>query len=137
MFTFSESHGEEEDDEAEDEDDGDEAEEVGEENDRPYNLRQRKTVQRYEAPPIGKGKTNIISCFLFYFLLFLQALRDGFPSPDSPMSVAFSQGVDLIWVWETGPLSCLKLSFSCMKTFIGSLCFIPLECCCFLHLLCL
>uniref|UniRef100_A0A8C8H806 ATPase family AAA domain-containing protein 2 n=1 Tax=Oncorhynchus tshawytscha TaxID=74940 RepID=A0A8C8H806_ONCTS len=43
---------EEEDDEAEDEDDGDEAEEVGEENDRPYNLRQRKTVQRYEAPPI-------------------------------------------------------------------------------------
>ncbi|XP_036831938.1 ATPase family AAA domain-containing protein 2B isoform X1 [Oncorhynchus mykiss] len=47
-----ESHGEEEDDEAEDEDDGDEAEEVGEENDRPYNLRQRKTVQRYEAPPI-------------------------------------------------------------------------------------
>lgn len=34
-------------------DEGDEAEEVGEENDRPYNLRQRKTVQRYEAPPIG------------------------------------------------------------------------------------
>uniref|UniRef100_A0A7N8XSU4 ATPase family AAA domain-containing protein 2 n=1 Tax=Mastacembelus armatus TaxID=205130 RepID=A0A7N8XSU4_9TELE len=32
---------------------GDEAEEAGEENDRPYNLRQRKTVQRYEAPPIG------------------------------------------------------------------------------------
>uniref|UniRef100_A0A672S1K1 ATPase family AAA domain-containing protein 2 n=1 Tax=Sinocyclocheilus grahami TaxID=75366 RepID=A0A672S1K1_SINGR len=32
--------------------DGDEAEEAGEENDRPYNLRQRKTVQRYEAPPI-------------------------------------------------------------------------------------
>uniref|UniRef100_A0A8C1VJY8 ATPase family AAA domain containing 2B n=1 Tax=Cyprinus carpio TaxID=7962 RepID=A0A8C1VJY8_CYPCA len=31
---------------------GDEAEEAGEENDRPYNLRQRKTVQRYEAPPI-------------------------------------------------------------------------------------
>lgn len=28
-------------------------EEAGEENDRPYNLRQRKTVQRYEAPPIG------------------------------------------------------------------------------------
>uniref|UniRef100_A0A3Q3GH50 ATPase family AAA domain-containing protein 2 n=1 Tax=Labrus bergylta TaxID=56723 RepID=A0A3Q3GH50_9LABR len=27
-------------------------EEAGEENDRPYNLRQRKTVQRYEAPPI-------------------------------------------------------------------------------------
>ncbi|XP_062858315.1 ATPase family AAA domain-containing protein 2B [Trichomycterus rosablanca] len=42
-----------EDDEGEDEDDeGDEAEEAGEENDRPYNLRQRKTVQRYEAPPI-------------------------------------------------------------------------------------
>nr|XP_015803654.2 ATPase family AAA domain-containing protein 2B [Nothobranchius furzeri] len=50
-----ESHGEEEED-AEDDDDeddeGDEAEEAGEENDRPYNLRQRKTVQRYEAPPI-------------------------------------------------------------------------------------
>ncbi|XP_040920555.1 ATPase family AAA domain-containing protein 2B isoform X1 [Toxotes jaculatrix] len=49
-----ESHGEEEEDaEDDDEDDeGDEAEEAGEENDRPYNLRQRKTVQRYEAPPI-------------------------------------------------------------------------------------
>ncbi|XP_072218454.1 ATPase family AAA domain-containing protein 2B isoform X2 [Leuresthes tenuis] len=48
-----ESHGEEEEEDAEDEDDeGDEAEEPGEENDRPYNLRQRKTVQRYEAPPI-------------------------------------------------------------------------------------
>ncbi|XP_047243849.1 ATPase family AAA domain-containing protein 2B isoform X2 [Girardinichthys multiradiatus] len=48
-----ESHCEEEEDEdAEDDDEGDEAEEVGEENDRPYNLRQRKTVQRYEAPPI-------------------------------------------------------------------------------------
>ncbi|KAJ8009529.1 hypothetical protein DPEC_G00089820 [Dallia pectoralis] len=51
-----ESHGEEEDDEAEDDDDeddeGDEAEEAGEDNDRRYNLRQRKTVQRYEAPPI-------------------------------------------------------------------------------------
>ncbi|XP_047429166.1 ATPase family AAA domain-containing protein 2B [Mugil cephalus] len=50
-----ESHGEEEEDDAEDDDDedeGDEAEEAGEENDRPYNLRQRKTVQRYEAPPI-------------------------------------------------------------------------------------
>uniref|UniRef100_A0A8B9KTH0 ATPase family AAA domain-containing protein 2 n=1 Tax=Astyanax mexicanus TaxID=7994 RepID=A0A8B9KTH0_ASTMX len=42
------------DDEGEDDEDdeGDEAEEAGEENDRPYNLRQRKTVQRYEAPPI-------------------------------------------------------------------------------------
>ncbi|KAF0023225.1 hypothetical protein F2P81_023855 [Scophthalmus maximus] len=50
-----ESHGEEEEDDAEDDDEddeGDEAEEAGEENDRPYNLRQRKTVQRYEAPPI-------------------------------------------------------------------------------------
>ncbi|XP_072539266.1 ATPase family AAA domain-containing protein 2B isoform X2 [Salminus brasiliensis] len=50
-----ESHEEEdEDDEGEDDEDdeGDEAEEAGEENDRPYNLRQRKTVQRYEAPPI-------------------------------------------------------------------------------------
>ncbi|CAJ1077452.1 ATPase family AAA domain-containing protein 2B isoform X1 [Xyrichtys novacula] len=49
------SHGEEEEEEAEDDDEddeGDEAEEAGEENDRPYNLRQRKTVQRYEAPPI-------------------------------------------------------------------------------------
>lgn len=39
------------------EEDGDiEAEEAeGEENDlRPYNLRQRKTVERYQAPPIGK-----------------------------------------------------------------------------------
>nr|XP_055041657.1 ATPase family AAA domain-containing protein 2B [Misgurnus anguillicaudatus] len=52
-----ESHEEEEEDEDveadDDEDDeGDEAEEAEEENDRPYNLRQRKTVQRYEAPPI-------------------------------------------------------------------------------------
>uniref|UniRef100_A0A6Q2XKX0 ATPase family AAA domain-containing protein 2 n=1 Tax=Esox lucius TaxID=8010 RepID=A0A6Q2XKX0_ESOLU len=51
-----ESHGEEEDDEAEDDEDEDderdEAEEAGEDNDRRYNLRQRKTVQRYEAPPI-------------------------------------------------------------------------------------
>ncbi|XP_058469113.1 ATPase family AAA domain-containing protein 2B [Solea solea] len=53
-----ESHGEEEedaeddDDEDDEDDEGDEAEEAGEENDRPYNLRQRKTVQRYEAPPI-------------------------------------------------------------------------------------
>uniref|UniRef100_A0A3B5LI10 ATPase family AAA domain-containing protein 2 n=1 Tax=Xiphophorus couchianus TaxID=32473 RepID=A0A3B5LI10_9TELE len=51
-----ESNGEEEEEEdAEDDDEddeGDEAEEAGEENDRPYNLRQRKTVQRYEAPPI-------------------------------------------------------------------------------------
>ncbi|KAK5853211.1 hypothetical protein PBY51_007018 [Eleginops maclovinus] len=47
------SHGEEEEEDAEDEDDeGDEAEEAGEENDRRYNLRQRKAVQRYEAPPI-------------------------------------------------------------------------------------
>lgn len=57
--SWSDSHDEEEEDEedAEDDDDeddeGDEAEEAGEENDRPYNLRQRKTVQRYEAPPIG------------------------------------------------------------------------------------
>ncbi|XP_053192923.1 ATPase family AAA domain-containing protein 2B [Scomber japonicus] len=50
-----ESHEEEEEEDAEDDDEddeGDEAEEAGEENDRPYNLRQRKTVQRYEAPPI-------------------------------------------------------------------------------------
>lgn len=52
----SDSHGEEEEEDAEDDDEddeGDEVEEAGEENDRPYNLRQRKTVQRYEAPPIG------------------------------------------------------------------------------------
>ncbi|KAG7261558.1 hypothetical protein CRUP_026396 [Coryphaenoides rupestris] len=51
-----ESHGEEEedaeDDDEDDDDEGDEAGEAGEENDRPYNLRQRKAVQRYEAPPI-------------------------------------------------------------------------------------
>ncbi|KAG7240231.1 hypothetical protein INR49_027042 [Caranx melampygus] len=50
-----ESHGEEEEEDAEDDDEddeGDDVEEAGEENDRPYNLRQRKTVQRYEAPPI-------------------------------------------------------------------------------------
>ncbi|KAM7334892.1 hypothetical protein ACRRTK_005369 [Alexandromys fortis] len=40
------------------EEDGDiEVEEAeGEENDRPYNLRQRKTVDRYQAPPIGAGQ---------------------------------------------------------------------------------
>ncbi|NP_001352895.1 ATPase family AAA domain-containing protein 2B isoform 1 [Danio rerio] len=52
----SNEEGEEDEDvEADDDDEddeGDEAEEAGEENDRPYNLRQRKTVQRYEAPPI-------------------------------------------------------------------------------------
>lgn len=42
-------------------DEGDEAEEAGEENDRPYNLRQRKTVQRYEAPPIGTCSRNFHS----------------------------------------------------------------------------
>lgn len=53
---FSESHGEEDDAEDDDEDDeGDEAEEAEEENDRRYNLRQRKTLQRYEAPPIGNS----------------------------------------------------------------------------------
>ncbi|MBN3287571.1 ATD2B protein, partial [Polyodon spathula] len=46
-----ESHDEEEDDD----DEGDEVEEAEEENDRPYNLRQRKTVQRYQAPPIGRN----------------------------------------------------------------------------------
>jgi len=30
----------------------------GEENDRPYNLRQRKTVERYQAPPIGMELGN-------------------------------------------------------------------------------
>uniref|UniRef100_A0A669BJJ8 ATPase family AAA domain-containing protein 2 n=1 Tax=Oreochromis niloticus TaxID=8128 RepID=A0A669BJJ8_ORENI len=42
---------------------GDEAEEAGEENDRPYNLRQRKTVQRYEAPPIVNRKQSNPSLF--------------------------------------------------------------------------
>lgn len=45
-------------------DEGDEAEEVGEENDRPYNLRQRKTVQRYEAPPIGTHEQQSSLCSL-------------------------------------------------------------------------
>ncbi|XP_060709644.1 ATPase family AAA domain-containing protein 2B isoform X1 [Hemiscyllium ocellatum] len=52
------SEGEEEEEEEgsevesqEEEEDGDEVEEA-EENDRPYNLRQRKAVQRYQAPPI-------------------------------------------------------------------------------------
>lgn len=42
------------------EEDGDiEVEEAeGEENDRPYNLRQRKTVERYQAPPIGEEPDN-------------------------------------------------------------------------------
>lgn len=46
------------------EEDGDiEVEEAeGEENDRPYNLRQRKTVDRYQAPPIGRILPNF---FLF------------------------------------------------------------------------
>uniref|UniRef100_A0A4W3IHG0 ATPase family AAA domain-containing protein 2 n=1 Tax=Callorhinchus milii TaxID=7868 RepID=A0A4W3IHG0_CALMI len=42
---------EEEEEEEEGKEDVDEAEEA-EENDRPYNLRQRKAVQRYQAPPI-------------------------------------------------------------------------------------
>ncbi|XP_069092116.1 ATPase family AAA domain-containing protein 2B isoform X2 [Pleurodeles waltl] len=53
------SEGEEEEEEEEgteesqeEGEDGDEEVEVGEENDRPYNLRQRKTVDRYQAPPI-------------------------------------------------------------------------------------
>ncbi|XP_075057470.1 ATPase family AAA domain-containing protein 2B isoform X2 [Mixophyes fleayi] len=51
------SEGEEEEEVSEESqeegEDGDEEAEVeGEENDRPYNLRQRKTVERYQAPPI-------------------------------------------------------------------------------------
>uniref|UniRef100_A0A4W5PQK7 ATPase family AAA domain-containing protein 2 n=1 Tax=Hucho hucho TaxID=62062 RepID=A0A4W5PQK7_9TELE len=52
---MSKTEGEEE--EEEEEEEGTE----GEENDRPYNLRQRKTVQRYEAPPIepvNRKQTN-------------------------------------------------------------------------------
>lgn len=47
------------------EEDGDiEVEEAeGEENDRPYNLRQRKTVDRYQAPPIGR-RHYVTSLFL-------------------------------------------------------------------------
>lgn len=73
-FSWSDSHGEEEEDEedAEDDDDEDdeedEAEEVGEENDRPYNLRQRKTVQRYEAPPIGIWSLISIDFFCMWVL---------------------------------------------------------------------
>ncbi|XP_069829182.1 ATPase family AAA domain-containing protein 2B isoform X3 [Dendropsophus ebraccatus] len=54
----SEGEEEEEEEEVSEEsqeegEDGDEEAEVeGEENDRPYNLRQRKTVDRYQAPPI-------------------------------------------------------------------------------------
>uniref|UniRef100_A0A8C1YSQ9 ATPase family AAA domain-containing protein 2 n=1 Tax=Cyprinus carpio TaxID=7962 RepID=A0A8C1YSQ9_CYPCA len=48
---MSKSKDPEEEEEGEEDEDV-EAEEAGEENDRPYNLRQRKTVQRYEAPPI-------------------------------------------------------------------------------------
>uniref|UniRef100_A0A671P2K3 ATPase family AAA domain-containing protein 2 n=1 Tax=Sinocyclocheilus anshuiensis TaxID=1608454 RepID=A0A671P2K3_9TELE len=47
-----EEEGTDESHEEGEEDEDVEAEEAGEENDRPYNLRQRKTVQRYEAPPI-------------------------------------------------------------------------------------
>uniref|UniRef100_A0A8C1TV54 ATPase family AAA domain-containing protein 2 n=1 Tax=Cyprinus carpio TaxID=7962 RepID=A0A8C1TV54_CYPCA len=39
-------------------DEGDEAEEAGEENDRPYNLRQRKTVQRYEKHAIHSSEST-------------------------------------------------------------------------------
>uniref|UniRef100_A0A672S237 ATPase family AAA domain-containing protein 2 n=1 Tax=Sinocyclocheilus grahami TaxID=75366 RepID=A0A672S237_SINGR len=63
----SHEEGEEDEDvEADDDDEddeGDEAEEAGEENDRPYNLRQRKTVQRYEAPPIVNRKQSKGSLF--------------------------------------------------------------------------
>ncbi|XP_078503840.1 ATPase family AAA domain-containing protein 2B isoform X2 [Lissotriton helveticus] len=47
-----EEEGTEESQEEDEDGDGDEEVEVGEENDRPYNLRQRKTVDRYQAPPI-------------------------------------------------------------------------------------
>uniref|UniRef100_H2ZY34 ATPase family AAA domain containing 2B n=1 Tax=Latimeria chalumnae TaxID=7897 RepID=H2ZY34_LATCH len=47
------SEGEEEESQEEEDEVDEEAEEAEEEeNDRPYNLRQRKTVQRYQAPPI-------------------------------------------------------------------------------------
>ena len=72
---LAESHEEEEEEDAEDDDEddeGDEAEEAGEENDRPYNLRQRKTVQRYEAPPIGNYGvfflSKVSSLYLFSYV---------------------------------------------------------------------
>uniref|UniRef100_A0A8C3G328 ATPase family AAA domain-containing protein 2 n=1 Tax=Cyclopterus lumpus TaxID=8103 RepID=A0A8C3G328_CYCLU len=68
-----------EEEDAEDEDDeGDEAEEAGEENDRPYNLRQRKTVQRYEAPPIGNSAISFflfIYIYIYYIVLSLKTLQ--------------------------------------------------------------
>uniref|UniRef100_A0A673ZI25 ATPase family AAA domain-containing protein 2 n=1 Tax=Salmo trutta TaxID=8032 RepID=A0A673ZI25_SALTR len=74
------SHGEEEDDEAEEDDERDEAEEVGEGNDRPYNLRQRKTVQRYEAPPI-------VICLLSSFpLLWSRVKKHAIHSSDTTSS---------------------------------------------------
>uniref|UniRef100_A0A672HRD4 ATPase family AAA domain-containing protein 2 n=1 Tax=Salarias fasciatus TaxID=181472 RepID=A0A672HRD4_SALFA len=67
-FNMPAHHKEEEEDaEDDDEDDeGDEAEEAGEENDRPYNLRQRKTVQRYEAPPIGSYTSSCEFSHVFH-----------------------------------------------------------------------
>ncbi|KAK7907174.1 hypothetical protein WMY93_015786 [Mugilogobius chulae] len=64
----SEESQEEEEEDAEDDDEddeGDEAEEAGEENDRPYNLRQRKTVQRYQAPPIAPANRKQSNPSLF------------------------------------------------------------------------
>uniref|UniRef100_A0AAY4AWR2 ATPase family AAA domain-containing protein 2 n=1 Tax=Denticeps clupeoides TaxID=299321 RepID=A0AAY4AWR2_9TELE len=57
--------------EEEEEEEGDEAEEAEEENDRPYNLRQRKTVQRYEAPPIGIPYKDCVTYLIFseYFTM--------------------------------------------------------------------
>ncbi|CAL8394639.1 unnamed protein product [Arctogadus glacialis] len=56
-----ESHGEEGEEAEDDDDEEDEAEEPGEANGRPYNLRQRKAMQRYEAPaiePVNRKQSN-------------------------------------------------------------------------------
>uniref|UniRef100_A0A8K9XVM4 ATPase family AAA domain-containing protein 2 n=1 Tax=Oncorhynchus mykiss TaxID=8022 RepID=A0A8K9XVM4_ONCMY len=71
---------EEEEEEDDDDDERDETEEAGEGNDRPYNLRQRKTVQRYEAPPI-------VICLLFSFpLLWYRVKKHAIHSSDTTSS---------------------------------------------------
>uniref|UniRef100_A0A8C0U3V2 ATPase family AAA domain containing 2B n=1 Tax=Cyanistes caeruleus TaxID=156563 RepID=A0A8C0U3V2_CYACU len=53
----------------------------GEENDRPYNLRQRKTVERYQAPPIGEEPD--IFCL---FCLFNRRKKHAIHSSDTTSS---------------------------------------------------
>uniref|UniRef100_A0A671QVV0 ATPase family AAA domain-containing protein 2 n=1 Tax=Sinocyclocheilus anshuiensis TaxID=1608454 RepID=A0A671QVV0_9TELE len=70
-------------------DEGDEAEEAGEENDRPYNLRQRKTVQRYEAPPIGTfSRHGIYAQTVFIHTHLLEHLKHPYdPQMCLPMNL--------------------------------------------------